>query len=245
MDFQDYIFKSLRWPLCLRPGPMAAVLHGLARVFNDVVKDMYWLRDQFNPATCELDNLAPLAESRGITRHRLEVDDDKFRGRVVKAFAWQLLGGKSVGMPKLLEHFGYAADEPINVRGEDATRWAEFRLELDSPPAIGQDDYELLLWSANEAKPARSKLESVRFRATLESPSYTGGAVRFGSVQHIPVQFNISSDPVRHFSGAGVREADIIHISLSDSDIAVSPVGVYFGGVVQVTDTITIGGTNA
>lgn len=240
MDFHGYIFKTLRWPLCLRPGPIASVVNGLARVFNDVVGDMHWLRDQFNPATCELEFLEPLAESRGIIRHRLEVDDNLFRQRVIKAFAWQLLGGKSQGMPKLLAHFGYEVDEPVNVRFEDEARWAEFRIELDSPPAITQNDYELLLWSTNEAKPGRSKLESVRFRSVLKKELYHGGNIRTGDVQHIPHRFGISAAPIQTYVGVGIRQADIINIGIRDSKINVEPVELYTGIAMQQVDITTI-----
>ncbi|WP_051294884.1 phage tail protein [Maridesulfovibrio bastinii] len=179
MDFKDYIFKKLRWPLCMSSGPIAVVVHGLARVFNDVVMDINWLRDQFNPATCENQFVQPLAESRGIKRHRLETDDNKFRQRVVKAFAWQLLGGKSAGMPVLLKHFGYETEEPVNLRSEDQKRWAEFRINLTTPISpIQQDDFELLGWAINESKPARSKLASIRVAKKFFSNVYIRGYLR-------------------------------------------------------------------
>lgn len=240
MDFKNYIFKTLRWPLCLNPGPIASVVHGLARVFNSVVADIEWLRDQFNPATCELQYLAPLAESRGITRHRLETDNDKFRQRVVKAFAWQLLGGKSAGMPVLLKHFGYETDEPINVRSEDVERWAEFRIEMDSPETVLQNDYELLLWAINESKPARSKLESIRFRSVLEKEMYTGGKIRTGDVQHIPHRFGINVNPIQVYSGVGITQADIINIGIRESNISVAPTSLYMGIALQQAEIINI-----
>ncbi len=244
MNFHDYIFKTLRWMPGLRPGPIMAVLHGLARVFNDVVKDMYWLRDQMNPATCELQFLGPLAESRGITRHRLETDNDQFRQRVVKAFAWQLLGGKSQGMPKLLQHFGYEVDEPVNVRGEDEARWAEFRIDVNEPAIIKEDDYHLQLWAINEAKPGRSKLAAIRYNATLENNNYMGGIVTTGDVEDIPLHIDISVAETPNYIAASIHEADIITIDLHNPDVSVEPTDFYVAGLVQVFDIISIGDSN-
>ena len=246
MDFIDYITKTLRWPLCLTPGPVAAVSLGLARVFNGVVKDIHWLRDQFNPATCDDKFLSRLAESRGIVRHRLETDDVKFRQRVVKAFAWQLLGGKKAGMPKLLDHFGYKVGNILNVRSEDSARWAEFKISF-APLASGfcAADYDLLNWAINESKPARSKLAAIVFSPSLESPAFTGGIVRTGSIQHVPVQCSISVDPACLYSGAKTRGADIVYINLLNSLLEVDPVGLYSGGAVQVTDIINLRRRNA
>ncbi|GKT30656.1 hypothetical protein ADUPG1_005585, partial [Aduncisulcus paluster] len=95
-------------------------------------------------------------------------------------------------MPKLLKHFGYDVDEPVNVRSEDETRWAECRIDVKYPAIIKEDDYHLQLWAINEAKPGRSKLAAIRYNATLENDNYMGGVVTTGDVEDIPLYMDIS-----------------------------------------------------
>jgi len=240
MNFHDYIFKTLRWMPGLRPGPIMAVLHGLARVFNDVVKDMYWLRDQMNPATCELQFLEPLAESRGITRHRLEVDNDKFRQRVVKAFAWQLLGGKSAGMPKLLKHFGYEVDEPVNVRSEDEARWAEFKIKVDPQESgIKKDDLELLDWAINESKPGRSKLAAIQIPHMESAAAKVVGISRIGFLITGSLSGEVTTNAAPLAGAAIIRMSIPITGSLSSTDISASIEQIYAAGIVRFGFSIT------
>lgn len=240
MDFRDYIFKTLRWPLCLVPGPMAAVCLGLARVFNDVVADIEWLRDQFNPATCEAQYLTPLAESRGITRHRLETDDEKFRQRVVKAFAWQLLGGRSAGMPVLLKHFGYDADEPINVRTENPERWAEFIINCaPSAQGIKADDLSLLNWVINESKPAKSKLAAIQIPHTSPGTLGIAALARIGNSLSSRLQTRISVAPVTIRTAIYMRKSLSITAKLPAPSINIDPASIGVAGIVRMGISIT------
>ena len=138
-----------------------------------------------------------------------------------------------------------ATGEPAEVQ-----EWFEYdgdpyKFKVGTETTVNEAVYQSIIEAVISAKNVRSHLDSVVFKSTLENPSFTGGVVRTGVFQHIPVHFDISTDPARHYCGAGIREADIIHINITDSDIAVEPVGLYFGGAAQVTDKITIGGADA
>lgn len=157
--FWLYFRDVLRWPLLFRRGPLSALVEGMARVFDDVREDILWLRDQLNPATCEIGYVEGLAVGRGIERHPLE-SDEQFRRRSVAAYAWHRQAGKVQGMPRLLAHFGFDGAVVENMRLEDPARWAEFKVRL-TPGQVTDDSLSLLGWAINEHKPARSKLAAV------------------------------------------------------------------------------------
>lgn len=170
--FWDYFRDGLGWGLFQYGGPLAALAQGLAATFDAVREDIFWLRDQLHPATCEDAYVQLHGESRGVYRHPLETDA-QYRKRVVKAWTWQRLGSKDTGMPTVLEHYGYPDCEARNLRDEDPERWAEFKLRVGVPTSgMGTEDYQLIHWTANETKPARSVL------AGLETVAETDAAVR-------------------------------------------------------------------
>lgn len=183
--FWRYFKDTLRWLLIWQPGPLSALAKGGA-LFLDMVRDhLLWLRDQFNPATCDDDHVIRFARSRGLKRHFLETDDDKFRDRVVAAYAWQMLGGRQTGVPKILEHYGYTNPKIINMRDKDPNRWAEFIAEL--APAVGQgfvlEDWDFIPFIINNHKPARSKLaQLVMYLPTKGDVPKIGMALMCGEV---------------------------------------------------------------
>jgi P2-related tail formation protein len=173
--FSDYFFKVLRWPLAHKPGPLAVLVEGLARSLDQVRGDIVWLRNQFNPWTCEPDMIPRHAESRGITQHRTETDE-QFARRTVRAFAWHRLGGGQQGMPRILEHFGYPDVAMLNVRAEDPERWAEFKPRLAvTQHGLQAGDYALIGWVAGETKPARSKLAGIQAASSVAGGAHAGG----------------------------------------------------------------------
>jgi hypothetical protein len=173
--FKDYFFKTLRWPLIHRPGPLAALVEGLARALDEVRQDIIWLRNQFNPWTCEPGMIPPHAESRGIARYAEETGE-QYRERCIRAFAWQCLGGGQLGMPQILAHAGYPGTKMFNVRHEDAERWAEFKPQVPVPESgLKAEDFPRIAWMANETKPARSRLAGIRVASTVHGTVYAGG----------------------------------------------------------------------
>jgi P2-related tail formation protein len=161
--FWPYFRDVLRWPLIFRPGPLAALVEGIARVFDDVREDILWLRDQLNPATCEADGVDDLASGRGIERHPLETAA-QFRNRAVTAYAWHRQAGKVRGMSRILEHYGYPGCSIRNMRDDDPERWAEFMPVVPVGSGLDMQDYALITWAAQETKPARSKLAGLNTR---------------------------------------------------------------------------------
>lgn len=183
--FWPYFRDVLRWSLIFHPGPLAALVEGIARVFDDVRKDILWLRDQLNPATCEVDGVDKLASGRGIERHPLEAAA-QFRNRAVAAYAWHRQAGKVRGMSRILEHYGYPGCSIRNMRDNDPERWAEFMPVVPVGSGLEALDYALVTWAAQETKPARSKLAglSTRHRAA-NAGVYSGMALVLSSVARL------------------------------------------------------------
>lgn len=126
-----------------------------------MLADIYWLRDQFNPATCEDMYLDRHGAARGLRRHPRE-DAARWRRRVCTALAWHKLAGRSAGMPRILEHYGYSGAVMVNLAAEGQTAlWAHFRCRLTPKAAVREADWELVRWVLQETKPAKSVLETV------------------------------------------------------------------------------------
>ncbi|MBU1002801.1 MAG: phage tail protein [Proteobacteria bacterium] len=195
MGFWSYFRDELRWPLIWKPGPISALVEGLARTMDDARADVLWFRNQFNPATCDDANLAEHAASRGLERHRLETDLGH-RARCEKAFAWQALGGGQVGVPKILEHLGYPNSAIRNIREEDEERWAEFKVRTRVPErGIESVDLELIAWAANDQKPARSILAGLETEGVIGGGAYAATVLLTGTVvtlgPEIPAETNV------------------------------------------------------
>ena len=156
--FWKYFHDRLRWPQLFRPGPLSAVVRGLALHMDDVREDILWLRRQWTPATADAEMIARYGESRGIVRWRFDTDES-YRRRVINAFAWHKLGGKVRGLERILAENLYRAEV---LPSSDPALWAHFRIALDVTET-GFDEHSgpLAFWLANEYKPARSVLEGV------------------------------------------------------------------------------------
>jgi P2-related tail formation protein len=154
-------FAGLRFGPLDAPGPLQALVKGMAHRLDTVRDDAVFLRAQWFPQLCEPEMLPAHGTSRGIIRHHTETPE-QFRRRVINAYAWHMLGGKQEGLPELLEFYGYSVAEIDNVRKYQPSRWAEFQVGLDTPENLAAGDtvksLETLVWLINEYKPARSVL---------------------------------------------------------------------------------------
>ena len=193
--FWQYFHDKLNWPAIFRPGPVSALVKGLALYMDDVREDILWLRHQWNPATADDELIAAYGASRGILRTRYDTDES-YRLRVVNAFAWHKLGGKVQGLVRILAENGFegAVIVPVNdVRRHDAALahngaatynaglcWAQFDVRLVEVPEQGlnADILAWFRWLVNEYKPARSILRAMSWRTSLEDETAftdTGG----------------------------------------------------------------------
>ncbi len=175
-------FQELQWPLIFRPGPLSALIKGLALALDDVRQDILWFRSQFNPATCDENFVFPHATSRGIARHSIE-SDGLFKERTKQAFSWQALGGGQRGLPRILEYLGYSGCDIKNIRDEEPARWAEFKISLDVlKRGLGPDDYALVSWAAQDQKPARSIFAGLETKSTCQGNVFCTGTFALGTV---------------------------------------------------------------
>jgi hypothetical protein len=161
--FFNYFKTKLNWLFIQTSGPLSAIVQGGAVVLDNTRDSILWLRRQFSPETCEEIYLASHGNARGIFQRPGE-SMEQFRVRVSKAYAWQLLGGKKTGLPRILAHYGYNDASLVDLKQEDPERWAEFRVELPLPNdvTITGDDIGNIDDVVNDQKPARSKLAALR-----------------------------------------------------------------------------------
>lgn len=180
--FWKYFKDTLGWALIHSPGPISVIAKGVALVFDDIREDIFWLRDQLNPLTCEEQYLPTHGATRGIPQHPLE-STNQYRKRVVKAYAWHRQGGKAEGMPKILEHYGYEGCTFYNCRKDDEARWAEFKAQIPVPEyGLEANDYSLVTWAVQETKPARSKLVALQTHSTIQGAANASGTLLLCSV---------------------------------------------------------------
>ncbi len=160
--FFDYFKKTLKWRPIQDPGPIGAVVRGGALALDTVRDSILWLRLQASPETCEEQFLSFHAAARGIIRRRHE-SITQYRTRVVNAYAWQLLGGKRAGFPKMLSYLGYPNVYTYNLKNDDPERWAEFKVILPLPEdtTITEADIKTIDDVVNDQKPAKSKLAEI------------------------------------------------------------------------------------
>ncbi len=163
--FWKYFHDRLNWLPIHRPGPLSSIAKGLARHLDEARKDIIWLREQWHPAICEPEAVPGFGRSRGVLRHSRE-SDAQFRQRVVKAYAWHLLGGKVEGLPQILEFYGLEAPEIVSMRKILPSRWATFQLAFKTPSTQKEQEdllanLDSIIWLVNEYKPARSLLYRV------------------------------------------------------------------------------------
>ena len=156
--FWSYFHDKLNWLPIFRPGPVSAIMKGLALHMDEVRQDILWLREQWNPATCELWLLERYGASRGIFRNSFDTDES-YRKRVIHAYIWHKLGGKVRGMEQIYAESGYDALVSSSPYPE---LWAHFRVRIAVTDLFfGLEELKNCFWIANEFKPARSILEGI------------------------------------------------------------------------------------
>lgn len=174
--FKDYFFKVLNWLPIFNHSGLACIVEGLARYFDAVRLDIILARNQFIVELADVSLLSAFGESRGILRSRYD-NDDEYRRRVVYAYKWQLLGGKVKGLETILADYGFKGGEIVNIRFEDAVRWAEFDYVYPDN-TLFEDKYDNMTSLLNQYKPARSKLHGIIFPYKLSGTIYIGGKAR-------------------------------------------------------------------
>lgn len=174
--FWQYFHDKLNWPAIFRPGPLSALVKGLALYMDDVREDILWLRRQFSPATADDELIERYGTSRGVPRTRYDTDD-KYRTRVVRAYAWHKLGGLVGGLPQVLAEYGYPGGVIRHCRDDAPALWAHFEVHLLTPShEWGQADIDAVYALANTYKPARSVLRHVSFALRQEGPVFVGAS---------------------------------------------------------------------
>lgn len=175
--FWNYFKDGLRWPLIQRAGALAALAEGAARTLDQAREDILWLRRQFHPATCEEAFLDRFGQARGLVRRPGE-SAERWRTRVVLAYAFQRLGGSQSGMPVILDRYGFQGAQFTNLRAENPARWAEFSVEATATRQITREELDAAVWLINEYKPARSRLAEVVLAYLAEAvAALSAGAV--------------------------------------------------------------------
>lgn len=174
--FWQYFHDKLNWPAIFRPGPVSALVKGLALYMDDVREDILWLRRQWTPATADDEMIGRYGASRGVPRTRYDTDE-KYRVRVVRAYAWHKLGGLLHGLPQILAEYGYPGGVIRDCRNADPALWAHFEVHLLTPShEWGQADIDAVYALANTYKPARSVLKHVTFALRQEAPVFAGAS---------------------------------------------------------------------
>ena len=163
--FWKYFQKVLAWPLIRRPGPLQAIAGGTAHALDSVIDDVIYARKQFFPSLAEEDLVLEHGFGRGLQRKNGETPE-KFRSRVIRAWHWHMLGGKTQGLPQILRYYGFDVTAIDNVRQWQPSRWSDFQVRLAQPVTQEEqtallNSLDLLIWIINEYKPARSVLARV------------------------------------------------------------------------------------
>lgn len=173
--FWQYFHDRLHWPGIFRPGPLSALVKGLALHMDTVREDVLWLRRQWTPVTSEDDMIVGYGESRGIPRMRLDTGE-LYRQRAITAYIWHMLGGKVRGVERIYAENGFLARI---VSASAPELWAHFRVLIDvNATEFGPDASELAWFLANEYKPARSKIEYFTTDITIPLGLHVGVALR-------------------------------------------------------------------
>ncbi len=172
--FWTYIHDRLRWLWIFRPGPLSALVRGIAMYFDGVREDIIWTRNQYIASLAVKELIDGYAQSRAVPRTRYD-SDEQHRTRVVRAYAWHHLGGKVTGLPQILAEYGYPDSEIWNCRETDPKRWAHFELHLLTPSHQWDlAEIEAVTALANLYKPGRSVLNKITFAHRWEAPLNVG-----------------------------------------------------------------------
>jgi hypothetical protein len=159
-NYWKYFLDTVRYPQIQRPGPLALLAEAEGGELDRLYQSGLGLRDQFFPARAENESVAIHGRARGIPRHFLE-NDEQYRRRVIKAWAWQRLAGRHWGLYQIFAEYGFPIISLSNLSGE---RWAEFDIEVEIPSGQGFTDevHDLILWLVFEYKRASAMLRGLR-----------------------------------------------------------------------------------
>lgn len=84
--FWAYAHDRLRWLWIFRPGPLSALVRGIAGYLDDIREDVIWTRNQYLASLAIKDLMPGYAQSRAVPRTRYD-SDEQHRTRVVRAYA--------------------------------------------------------------------------------------------------------------------------------------------------------------
>lgn len=157
-ELWKYFSEILRIPFLAKSDALQGFMQGVAHTMDVSQDDIVYLRKQFFPSLCEDAFVPRHGKSRGIERYGNETDA-AFRQRVIDAYRWHLLGGKTLGLPEILKFYGYDEILIESMRQSDGSRWAEFQVNMqDQNGYVVLAGLKNLAWLINEYKPARSKM---------------------------------------------------------------------------------------
>ena len=172
--FWAYAHDRLRWLWIFRPGPLSALVRGIAGYLDDIREDVIWTRNQYLASLAIKDLMPGYAQSRAVPRTRYE-SDEQHRTRVVRTYAWHHLGGKVTGLPQILAEYGYPDSVVHNCRKDNPERWAHFELHLLTPThQWDQAEIDAVTALANLYKPGRSVLNKITFALRQRVPLAVG-----------------------------------------------------------------------
>lgn len=158
--YWPYFLNDLHYPQIQNPGPLSLIAEGAADELDLLYQAGLRVREQFFPALAEKEGVDIHGLARGVHRHYLE-NDGQYKTRVINAFPWHRLAGRHWGMYEIFRTYGFPIISLIYLTGD---HWAEFDLEVESPPGIGvdQDVFDLVQWLALEYKRASAMLRTMR-----------------------------------------------------------------------------------
>ena len=215
-EFWKYFRDTLVWPLIHAPGPLSAVAKGAALALDLIRDDVVAFRRQWFPALCEPDFVPAHGKSRGLVRHPKE-SPEQFQQRVVNAYAWHLLGGKTKGLPEILTLYGFPVHVIENMRDDSPMRWAEFQLGFHFSDPQEQryiiDNFNFFVWVINEYKPARSVLfrmysDTWDMRPAIYSHKYGYSESYYSFYSGVPVPGGDGEDVIVSFGNVRRTQAE-------------------------------------
>lgn len=156
-----YFLDTLRYPEIQHHGSLALLAEAEGGELERLYESAQKMRDQFFPGLAEKEAVIIHGQARGVPRHFLE-SDDQYRTRVLKAWPWQNMAGRHWGLHKIFTEYGFPVIRLTNLSGDD--HWAEFDLDVESPPGAAVDEltWDLVLWIVFEYKRASAMLRTMR-----------------------------------------------------------------------------------
>ena len=218
--YWPYFRDGLGYPEIQHGGPLALLAQAEGGELDALYESGLKLREQFFPSLAEKESVLLHGLCRGVPRHRLE-DDRQYRTRVAEAWAWQWQAGRVHGLERIFDSYGFPIVSLPAV--EHPAHWAEFDLEVESPPgqALSAETWELLDWIIFEYKRASAMLRTLRLvkrvsgrvnirmgvamgeRITLYPPSAkparSAARLKFGGKAITHERWRLGCDCCRHY----------------------------------------------